>query len=86
MQGRVSVFKVNRIIAVKAKVVALSDWCFAVGSPRKDINVIWRQQKFHRHDEISIRAGKIVFRRIGQVIASKLRKNDFFFYATVQQL
>jgi hypothetical protein len=47
------------------------------------IDIFRRQQKFHRHDEISIRAGKAILRRVGQVVTPKLRKNDFFFYSGV---
>jgi hypothetical protein len=52
---------------------------FSSLTPREDVDVGWRQQKFHGHDKIGVRTGKIVFRRVGQVVAPKLRKNDFSF-------
>jgi hypothetical protein len=35
MHGRIGVFKIDGIVAVKAEVVALLDQCFAVGPPRE---------------------------------------------------
>ena len=64
MQRRMLIFKFNRVVAVKRKVVALFDGRFRCVTAREGIDVVGRQKKFHRHHKIRIVARQAISRGI----------------------